>query len=134
MLANNFSLKLHVHHFHETKNMNHSSSFLIIFLLLSHFFPYSSSSTRIMIQLVTETDHHHHHHPVSVYIISLIWSSITFSLCKQEKMLNHVFSCQPRGTERDHVQRKALHEVQSGPNPISNSVPQQKLKSDTQKH
>ncbi|ESW21425.1 hypothetical protein PHAVU_005G069900 [Phaseolus vulgaris] len=102
MLANHFSLKLHVHHFHETKNMNHSSSFLIIFLLLSQFFPYSSSSTRIMIQQVTETDHHHHH--------------------------------PPRGTERDHVQRKALHEVHSGPNPISNSIPQQKLKSDTQKH
>ncbi|KAJ1378483.1 hypothetical protein SESBI_47792 [Sesbania bispinosa] len=31
-----------------------------------------------------------------------------------------------RGTERDHVHRKALHEVHSGPNPISNSIPQQK--------
>ncbi|CAB4277190.1 unnamed protein product [Prunus armeniaca] len=26
----------------------------------------------------------------------------------------------------DHVQRKVLHEVHSGPNPIGNSIPQQK--------
>ncbi|KAK7324478.1 hypothetical protein VNO77_28049 [Canavalia gladiata] len=36
--------------------------------------------------------------------------------------------------DRDHVQRKALHEVHSGPNPISNSIPQQKLKSDIQRN
>ncbi|RDX86098.1 hypothetical protein CR513_32611, partial [Mucuna pruriens] len=33
-----------------------------------------------------------------------------------------------RGAERiNHVQRKALHEVHSGPNPISNSIPSKKL-------
>ncbi|CAL0303713.1 unnamed protein product [Lupinus luteus] len=37
---------------------------------------------------------------------------------------------QMSGVDRDHVQRKALHEVHSGPNPISNSIPQQKLKPD----
>ncbi|KAF1897408.1 hypothetical protein Lal_00035112 [Lupinus albus] len=36
--------------------------------------------------------------------------------------------------EKDHVQRKALHEVHSGPNPISNSIPQQKLKPDKERN
>lgn len=115
--------------FQETKNMNQSSSVLIILLLLSHFFPYSSSSTRTTIQQVTETDddhHQHHHHPVSVCNF--------FDMIQQEKMLSDVLSSQARGTERDHVQRKALHEVHSGPNPISNSFPHQKLNSDTHKH
>ncbi|KAL2331270.1 hypothetical protein Fmac_018851 [Flemingia macrophylla] len=39
-----------------------------------------------------------------------------------------------RGAEKNHVQRKALHEVHSGPNPISNFIPQQKFKSDTQRN
>ena len=39
-----------------------------------------------------------------------------------------------RGAERDHAQRKALHEVHSGPNPISNSIPQWNWKSDIQRN
>ncbi|KAJ7981913.1 hypothetical protein O6P43_001110 [Quillaja saponaria] len=34
--------------------------------------------------------------------------------------------------QSDHVQRKALHEVHSGPNPISNSTPKKKWNSRTQ--
>ncbi|KAL2589397.1 hypothetical protein AAZV13_13G227201 [Glycine max] len=48
--------------------------------------------------------------------------------------LSCFLSCQSRGAERDHVQRKALHEVHSGPNPISNSIPQQKLKNIQRNH
>ncbi|KAL2980724.1 hypothetical protein AAZX31_13G246400 [Glycine max] len=92
--------------------MNYSSGFFIILLLLlSHFFPYSSSSMRIMIQQVTKAATENHHHMLSCFL-----------------------SCQSRGAERDHVQRKALHEVHSGPNPISNSIPQQKLKNIQRNH
>ncbi|KAK4255991.1 hypothetical protein QN277_008914 [Acacia crassicarpa] len=35
---------------------------------------------------------------------------------------------------RGNVQRKLLHEVHSGPNPIGNSIPQKKWKSSTQRN
>ncbi|KAG4947431.1 hypothetical protein AAZX31_15G226700 [Glycine max] len=83
--------------------MNYSSGFLIFFLLVCHFFPYSSSSMRIIMIQQLTKATIEDHHHMS------------------------------RGSERDHVQRKALHEVHSGPNPISNCIPQQKLKFDTQR-
>ncbi|KAK7401734.1 hypothetical protein VNO78_13443 [Psophocarpus tetragonolobus] len=73
-------------------------------------------------------------------IILLVSHFFPYSSLTMRIMIQHVTESaaddhhqMARRSERDHVQRKALHEVHSGPNPISNAIPQQKLKSDTQR-
>ncbi|KAG5114090.1 hypothetical protein JHK82_037359 [Glycine max] len=84
--------------------MNYSSGFFIILLLLLYHFFPYSSSSMRIMIQQVTKAATENHHHMS------------------------------RGAERDHVQRKALHEVHSGPNPISNSIPQQKLKNIQRNH
>lgn len=115
---------------HETKNMKCSSCFLLI-LLLSVYLSYSSLTilrTNTNIRLVKE-ESKDHQQMVSIYnFFHMIYNQLITAIYSKSFISYIMFLLLQSAAERDHVQRKALHEVHSGPNPISNSIPQQKWK------